>query len=379
MDNPILNKRNCHRAKVVARVDVPEKRPWDFTWRAKQTNVTPMHCDFIHQAKSNGGLVEDISDNNTALNKWVVLEWAYQPNLDDLYERGVRAYSGTSFTPEERAIQYIREYEKMLSEDLDDLPQNSHADYILQFHDRVGNLFDKHSNILSSAITGPAKFPTARNERANNAYETAVKDFNAWRSGYAKKLARQTHDALTPQEQEEEEWQRIKADIEHLAGMIAAIDAGKGTGYNRALFVASLFGKVETIAKNGKANLLDKAIELVRSINNSQKKAVISDRHKFWKLPEVCKAAIQEQQERQNMEDVEITFDGGRVVKAYSEDRIQIFHDVKPEPYVINSLKREGFRWSRLNGCWQRQLTTNAFYAVARVTPLSVQEIRDAH
>ncbi|MBQ4272553.1 MAG: hypothetical protein IJB95_02745, partial [Clostridia bacterium] len=26
-----------------------------------------------------------------------------------------------------------------------------------------------------------------------------------------------------------------------------------------------------------------------------------------------------------------------------------------------------GFKWSRFNGCWQRQLTDNAYYGAARV------------
>lgn len=39
---------------------------------------------------------------------------------------------------------------------------------------------------------------------------------------------------------------------------------------------------------------------------------------------------------------------------------------------MIDDLKRNGFKWSRFNGAWQRQLTDNAKYAVFRLTGVDV-------
>lgn len=39
----------------------------------------------------------------------------------------------------------------------------------------------------------------------------------------------------------------------------------------------------------------------------------------------------------------------------------------KPEDKVRDILKGNGFKWSPKNGCWQRQLTANAKYALSRV------------
>lgn len=54
------------------------------------------------------------------------------------------------------------------------------------------------------------------------------------------------------------------------------------------------------------------------------------------------------------------TFDGGEVICNVEENRLQIRFDAIPEESVRSSLKGNGFRWSRYNGVWQRQLTPNA-------------------
>lgn len=47
--------------------------------------------------------------------------------------------------------------------------------------------------------------------------------------------------------------------------------------------------------------------------------------------------------------------------------RLQLCFDGKPDADVRIILKSNGFKWSPKNGCWQRQLTDNAKYALKRV------------
>lgn len=56
-----------------------------------------------------------------------------------------------------------------------------------------------------------------------------------------------------------------------------------------------------------------------------------------------------------------------KVVENTEIMRLQIIFDGKPEPEVRNILKKNGFRWSPKNSCWQRQLTNNARYSLDRV------------
>lgn len=56
-----------------------------------------------------------------------------------------------------------------------------------------------------------------------------------------------------------------------------------------------------------------------------------------------------------------------RVVENTENMRLQLFFDGKPEEEVRAILKRNGFRWAPSQDAWQRQLTTNAKYALNRV------------
>lgn len=56
-----------------------------------------------------------------------------------------------------------------------------------------------------------------------------------------------------------------------------------------------------------------------------------------------------------------------KVVENTEIMRLQIIFDGKPEPEVRSILKKNGFRWSPKNSCWQRQLTNNARYSLDRV------------
>ena len=70
--------------------------------------------------------------------------------------------------------------------------------------------------------------------------------------------------------------------------------------------------------------------------------------------------------------------EGCSIVKNYSLDRLQLVFDGKPKAEVISKLKSNGFRWSPSNTAWQRQLTSNALYAAARVVDVTVEELRKA-
>lgn len=56
-----------------------------------------------------------------------------------------------------------------------------------------------------------------------------------------------------------------------------------------------------------------------------------------------------------------------RTVENTEIMRLQLFFDGKPETEVRDILKKNGFRWSPKNDCWQRQLTDNARYSLERV------------
>lgn len=376
MENQIiLSYKNCHRAAKVRQIEHPELGEFDFEWRGKRVETNFLHSEFSHVATApeNGDAII-IADVDNAMKSWEVVSWKYELNFESLWNLAVRAFDGTSFSPEKRAAQYIRDYEAALNDDLTKIPEDEQTRYIDKFTDWVRTLFDRHSRCLSSMITGSARFPTHRNEKANNSYDSAVNEFGEWRERVQKAIARRIEDAKPAEQKIAEEWGRLKRSIYSSASTIKGINEGTERGCNKALFVNSIYGKVETYAKRGDVEIVEQAIEFVRQLN--EQTSVITERHKFFKLLDEAKAIREAQEVKANREDAELLLEGVRVVKNFSEDRLQLIFDGKPAPNVISNLKHNGFRWSPRFGAWQRQLTDNAYYGASRVIPVTVEQLR---
>ena len=69
------------------------------------------------------------------------------------------------------------------------------------------------------------------------------------------------------EEKREETWHRLKRDIASSADTIHEIDTGKARGYNRALFVSSIFNKVSTFAGHGEVEIVQRAIDFISEYN----------------------------------------------------------------------------------------------------------------
>ena len=74
--------------------------------------------------------------------------------------------------------------------------------------------------------------------------------------------------------------------------------------------------------------------------------------------------ALKAAKERENSESDNKYF---RSVENTEIMRLQLFFDEKPDSDIRDILKKNGFRWSPRNKCWQRQLTNNARYAMKQV------------
>ncbi|HBH2634891.1 TPA: DUF4316 domain-containing protein, partial [Clostridioides difficile] len=78
-------------------------------------------------------------------------------------------------------------------------------------------------------------------------------------------------------------------------------------------------------------------------------------------------------------------FDGGKVEANTEANRLQILFEDKSDEATREALKSNGFRWSPKAGAWQRQLTSNAYYAadyvkaIAPITGEKPTELQRAH
>lgn len=367
----VLTTKNCHRASKVVLTSAPEKGEWEWKYNAIQIGSSftgQRACQAINIATGENLAVKKIEK---LLSEWEVVEWAYERNFEDLFKIAYDAFYCTSHTPEERALQYIRDYEAEVNSDLVVMPESMQEEYCQKYREKIIDLFHRHSRIMSADIVGPARFPTEKNRRANDSYDNAVKEFLEWRKRQLKR-AEDLKESMKPKEQRDNEaLAKIKKDIMRSAGTIFQIDTKKVIGYDRSLMVSNLSGKLETMSRNLDPELFSKVMDFIKELGERFKaeggKPIFTSRHKVWTFAQKAAEAKTKAETRAQREDVEVEFEGGHVVKNFSEDRLQIFHDEKPSRDVIDSLKSNGFRWSPSNSCWQRQLTDNAYYGAARV------------
>lgn len=370
MEQTILSKRNCHRVAVVRNIKNPEWGTWAFQYKG-QDLMQGRYAHVVGTGSNSKVLhTEEMGD-------WEVVSWKYDVNLDEYWDAAYRAFYWTSFNPDRAGERTIIGYEQELTGDLKNIPLEEQERYIANYKKHFHAWLSAHSRCASSAITGGSGFNVRRAEKANNAEHNKLEEFIQWREKALKAIAKRIENSKPEEQKQREEWIRLEKDILHSAAVIHGINTGVERGYHKALFVSSIYGKVETFAKRGDTDMVQKAVDCIRNFNETMS-VVITERHKFFKLLELAETVKEKQVDKANQESIEIAFDGGTVLKNYSEDRLQILFDSKPTPDVISNLKGAGFRWSPRFMAWQRQLTPNAYYAAAKIIPVTYEQLANA-
>ena len=357
-----LTKTNAHCAESIRRIGT-DKDAVTFHFRKKSKGMYM----YIHTYTENG---EEKELHASDFKNWEVTKFKYPGYLEELEEIAVNAYRWNSHDPEARAETDIIGYEKQLHEDLKKIPEAKKQDYINTYKSKISVLFHSLSRCANPMVTGRGGFNFQRNEKAQNAYQNRYDEFLKWREKFLKTMQLLTEKDRPEEEKREETWRRLKHDIASSANTIHEIDTGKARGYNRALFVSSIFNKVSTYAGHGEVEIVQKAVEFISEYNTRVKKPIITPRNKFFTLPETAREIREKLNIVKGQENRELAFEGGTLVWNYGKNRLQILFDRIPEDDKRKELKTSGFRWSPKNKAWQRQLTPHALSAAKRVLNL---------
>jgi len=285
--------------------------------------------------------------------------------LQEFKELARRAFYWTSFNPDKRGENTIEEHESQLNDDLQNIPDAEKERYVQNYKKYFSAWLSAHPKCASSAITGGSGFNVRRAEKANNREHAKYEQFIEWREKALKAIARKIEENKPDEQKRNEAWVYLEKDILHSASVIHGINTGIERGCSKALFVSSIYGKVETFAKRGDTEMVKRAIDCIRHFNETMS-VVITERHKFFKLLEVVEQNKESLSDKAEKESTEIAFKGGKVVNNYQENRIQLIFDEKPSSDLISQLKRSAFKWSPRFGAWQRQSTENAVRVVNR-------------
>ena len=211
----------------------------------------------------------------------------------------------------------------------------------------------------SILISGAGNFPTRKKDRQNSRRRSLMEEWN-YLEGYARKIRNLlfmeqpilSGDAEAV-ELLEEKLERLKEDQERMKAANKAIrkkntaegdEDLKDMGYSeeqicklREPNYIGIAGYPSYVLQNNNANI-HRVEGRLNSLKQAKEAGTQETENKFF-----------------------------RIVENSEIMRLQLFFDGKPEDKVRGILKQNSFRWSPSNGCWQRQLTGNARYAVHRI------------
>lgn len=300
------------------------------------------------------------------------------------YETARRAHQGTSHSPEKRARgeqdQYVNQLKDVYNRyiGLATTPEKQTIlfdelnAYKAGYLRHATAMLQAKSRVISVLVTGPANFPTRRNNKANAAADQKTQAFLEW----DKKARKAIRKALTPELQpivsgQSDTRKRLEVKLEKLKtlqtlmkGANKLIRPFKNQKATRDVTVARLrkLGLGASTAKQ----LLEPdfagrfgfpAYELTNNNANIKRLEGRIKEDVARKKAEAAPGAPTGYKFR----------DGGEVSFDVDDNRIRIHFPGKPDAKARATLKRYGFKWSPTNTAWQRQLTDNAKRATRSV------------
>lgn len=282
-------------------------------------------------------------------------------NLQHLRDLARRAYYFTSFDPEKRADQTVKDYGEELRNDLKEIQGKSTGFVEQETLDaslsRYGQKYEKlltdwlhsHSRLANSAVVGPAKFPVARMEKYRGWKESKYENFSQWRKRALKAIFR----SAKPQISELDEARQNLVDREKMqALMVSANKIIRKGGPDVADKLKELGLPELSIQKFLSHNGANKtAFRSYRLANNNAEIRRLRSRVAMLE----AKADLAKNK-GEKIEEV----NGVKLIHNYQEDKVQIKFERKPEQEILSQLNNRKFHWIRSKEIWQRKLTNNA-------------------
>ncbi len=274
------------------------------------------------------------------------------------------AHYGTSWTPEVRGQQEVKGYISILQEDYKDLKkyaatpeQQSILDNYFQtyrkgYAERLKKKLSADSRTMSSMITGPSNFPTARNQKRLNSAHNALTEMLSYRDFMLKKIK----NTLNPRSISSSDPQAL----EKLQGKLTSLRE------NQKLMISA-----NKIIRSGKD--VEKRLKTELGLSEDMIKEILApdfagrlgfagfSTQNNNAIIRATKERIAELTKKSELPaSSEVLFSGGRVDLNALDNRVRIFFGEIPDEKTRKELKSRGFHWSPNNRAWQRKLTDNA-------------------
>ena len=284
--------------------------------------------------------------------------------LQHLEWKAKAAHRNTSFSPERRGEQMIKEYSEELTGDIEELKtggasDESISDYKTRYERYFSSYLGAKSNCFSVMITGGSNFPVRRHEKANRSEQKHYEIFREWRQRAKKAILRKAKPAAT-----------YKSELERYRAELAAmqrnhelmkegnkrISKAKKTGEDLTQYLTETFG----IAPH----MIEWTMKFGFGLQNNNAN--------MKRVEDMIKTLEQKEAMKEENPITKYTFEGGYLLVNYEVDRLQVFFDGRPTPEELAAWKAKGlnsYNWSPTAKAWQRKITPNAMYHVKNMLP----------
>lgn len=274
-----------------------------------------------------------------------------------------RAGQGISFDPERYGEGLLRDLENGLDNFLPNIPEQFRAEYEKRYIAKFCEWMQALSRTYSVMITGAGNFNNKRHEKMNRYERSAYDRFTTWRDKVLKRLNREKRLVGW------EEVERLQEKLERLTELQEKMKAVNKIVRSKKLSEVEQYEELEALG-------LSK--ELINEVMSEPQYAFQKKGFQAYQIGnnnakiKATEEAIRRHTAMAETEDSEIHFEGGKIEMCYSEERIRIYFDERPDAEMIKKLKGAAFKWSPKNVAWQRQLTPNAKYATSRLLGVEI-------
>lgn len=274
-----------------------------------------------------------------------------------------RAGQGISFDPERYGEGLLRDLENGLDNFLPNIPEQFRVEYEKRYIAKFCEWMQALSRTYSVMITGAGNFNNKRHEKMNRYERSAYDRFTTWRDKVLKRLNREKRLVGW------EEVERLQEKLERLTELQEKMKAVNKIVRSKKLSEVEQYEELEALG-------LSK--ELINEVMSEPQYAFQKKGFQAYQISnnnakiKATEEAIRRHTAMAETEDSEIPFEGGKIEMCYSEERIRIYFDERPDAEMIKKLKGAAFKWSPKNVAWQRQLTPNAKYATSRLLGVEI-------
>lgn len=295
-------------------------------------------------------------------------------NINDIsFERAYSGFRNTSFSPDDRAIQFQNQYVIEIDNfatNLMSLAETTEQKekaileierYKEGYLKRQNSILDARSRTASTMITGGANFPTKRNQKALDRETKLTNELLEWREKAKKKSKSNVIGAFTGN-LSIRELDIMKKNIDHAIEVKLKIQNNdpQFRGFNINVGSNSLQGKLLRNLKNGNVELVEESLKYIEEKEKVLKKPVFSKRNKIFK--ELQEAKVKPIEAKKTGIKTVKKYKGAKIVNNFDASRIQLEFDDIPNQAIRNNLKSNGWHFSRNNEVWQRKNTSNAIF-----------------